>query len=58
MECLLITGDRTSTKETGNIYMEMSLKEIGCEYVDWIPQAQNSVQWRVLLNTIMSLRFP
>jgi len=32
------------------------LKEIGCECVEWIQLAQESYQWRALVNTVMNLR--
>jgi len=35
----------------------MSLKVIWCE-VDWIYLAQDRVQWRTLVNTVMKLRVP
>jgi hypothetical protein len=30
-------------------------EEVGCETVDWIHLAQDRVQWRALVNTIMKL---
>jgi hypothetical protein len=36
----------------------MDLREIGWDGVDWIDVAQDRDQWRVLVNTIMNLRFP
>jgi len=36
----------------------MNLKEIGCEGVDWIELAQDSDQFRDLVNTVMNLRVP
>jgi hypothetical protein len=43
----------------GNILnITMNLREIAREGVDWMHLAQNSVQWRALVNTIMSLRVP
>jgi hypothetical protein len=33
-------------------------KEIECEGVEWIQPAQNRVQLRALVNTVMSLRVP
>jgi hypothetical protein len=36
--------------------IKMDLKEIGPEVVDWIHLAQNTDQWRVLLNMIMGFR--
>jgi hypothetical protein len=32
--------------------------EIGCDDLDWIHVAQDRVQWRVLVNTVMDLRVP
>jgi hypothetical protein len=34
----------------------MDLREIGWEGVDWIHLAQDSDQWRALVNTVMNLR--
>jgi len=31
---------------------------IGCDNEDWIHLAQNRVQWRTLVNTIMNLWVP
>jgi hypothetical protein len=36
----------------------MSVREIGREDVDWIHLAQDRVQWQVLVNRVMNLRFP
>jgi hypothetical protein len=33
----------------------MDLKEMGWEGVDWIHLAQDKVQWRAVVNTVMSL---
>jgi hypothetical protein len=38
--------------------IKMDLKKIGCVGVDWIELSQDWFQWRVLANTVMSLRFP
>jgi hypothetical protein len=38
--------------------IKMNLKEIGFEDVDWIHLAQDTVQWRAFVNTIMRLLFP
>jgi hypothetical protein len=37
--------------------IKMGLEEIGCEDVDWIHLAEDRVQWWVLVNAVMSLRF-
>jgi hypothetical protein len=36
----------------------MDFREIGRGGMDWIDLAQNRDQWRVLVNTVMSLRVP
>jgi hypothetical protein len=36
----------------------MDLREIGWDGMDWIDLAQNRVQWRALLNTVMNLWVP
>jgi hypothetical protein len=36
----------------------MDLKEIGCEGVDWIHQAQDRIQWQTVVNTVMNLQVP
>jgi hypothetical protein len=38
--------------------MNMDLKEIRCEGVDWIHLAQDRDKWRAVLNTAMSLQIP
>jgi hypothetical protein len=39
--------------------IQMDIKEIGCETVDWIKRAEVRIHWLTLLNTvIMNLRFP
>jgi hypothetical protein len=39
-------------------FIEMNLTEIRFEGVDSIWLAQNSVQWRDLMNAVMNLRVP
>jgi hypothetical protein len=36
----------------------MDHKEIGWGGMDWIDLAQDRVQWRALVNTVMNLRVP
>jgi hypothetical protein len=38
--------------------IEMDVKEIRSEDVDWIHLAQDRDQWRVLVNTVMKFRVP
>jgi hypothetical protein len=42
-----------------NIKMDkMDLREIRWDGVDWIDIAQDRVQWRSLVNTVLNLRVP
>jgi hypothetical protein len=38
--------------------IKMDLREIGWGGMDWIDLAQDRVQWKVLVNTVMNLRVP
>jgi hypothetical protein len=38
--------------------MRMDLREIGWEDENWIHMAQDRVQWRILVNTVIILRVP
>jgi hypothetical protein len=38
--------------------IEIDLREIGWDGVDWIDLAQDRDQWRALMNTVMDLRLP
>jgi hypothetical protein len=38
--------------------IKMDLSEIGWDGMVWINLAQDRDQWRVLVNTVMNLRFP
>jgi hypothetical protein len=38
--------------------IKMDLREIGWDGMDWIKLAQNSDQWRAIVNTVMNLRVP
>jgi hypothetical protein len=38
--------------------IKMGLREIGWGAMDWIDLAQDRDQWRVLMNTVMSLWVP
>jgi hypothetical protein len=38
--------------------IKMDLGEIGIDRANWIQLAQDRVQWRAFVNTVMNLRFP
>jgi hypothetical protein len=38
--------------------IEIDLREIGWDGVDWVNMAQDRDQWRALVNTVMNLRVP
>jgi hypothetical protein len=38
--------------------IKMDLREIGINGVNWIHLAQDRVQWRACVNTVMNLRVP
>jgi hypothetical protein len=38
--------------------VNMDLREIGWDDVDWIDMAQDRDQWRALVNTVLNLRVP
>jgi hypothetical protein len=38
--------------------IKMGLREIGIDGANWIRLAQDRVQWRALVNTVMNLRVP
>jgi hypothetical protein len=38
--------------------IKMDLREIEIDWANWIQLAQDRVQWRACVNTVMSLRVP
>jgi len=38
--------------------INLDLREIGIDGANWIQLAQDSVQWRAFVNTVMNLRGP
>jgi hypothetical protein len=38
--------------------IKMDLREMGIDGADWIRLAQDRVQWRAFVNTVMKLRVP
>jgi hypothetical protein len=38
--------------------IKMDIREIGIDGANWIQLAQDRVQWRAFVNTVMNLRFP
>jgi hypothetical protein len=38
--------------------IEMDLREAGWDGVNWIDRAQDSDQWRALVNMVLNLRVP
>jgi hypothetical protein len=40
----------------GRITIKMDLGEIGIDGANWIRLAQDTVQWRAFVNTVMNLR--
>jgi hypothetical protein len=38
--------------------IKIALREIGWDGMDWIDLAQDTDQWRALVNTVMNLRVP
>jgi hypothetical protein len=38
--------------------MDLIVREIGWDGIDWIDVAQDRDRWRALVNTVMNLRVP
>jgi hypothetical protein len=45
-------------KRRGEDNIKMDLREIGINRANWIRLAQDRVQWRAFVNTVMNLRDP
>jgi hypothetical protein len=45
-------------KRTWEDNIKMDLREIGIDGANWIQLAQDKVQWRACVNTVMNLRVP
>jgi hypothetical protein len=46
---------KESTEKTN---IKMDLREKGIDGANWVRLAQNKVQWRAFMNTVMNLRVP
>jgi hypothetical protein len=40
------------------VNIKMGLREIGIDGANWIPLAQDRVQWRAFVNTVMNRQVP
>jgi hypothetical protein len=38
--------------------IKLDLREIGCEFVEWLQLAENRDQWLALVKTVMNLQVP
>jgi hypothetical protein len=50
------SSGRSRSRWEDNI--KMDLKEIGTDGANWIQLAQDKVEWRACVNTVMNLRVP
>jgi hypothetical protein len=46
------------TRSGGKENIKMDLREIGIDGANWIRLAQDRVQWRALVDTVINLRVP
>jgi hypothetical protein len=49
-------GPRGRPRRRWEDNIKMDLREIGIDGANWIQLAQDRVQWRAFLNTVMNLR--
>jgi hypothetical protein len=56
----ILVGKREGKRPLGKWedYIRTYLREIGWEGVDWIHLAQDTDQWRALVNTAMNFQVP
>jgi hypothetical protein len=54
-ECKRPLGRSRSSLEDN---INLDLREVGIDGANWIQLAQNRVQWRAFVNTVMNLRVP
>jgi hypothetical protein len=45
-------------RRTWDNNIKMDLREIGIDEANWIQLAQDRIQWRACVNTVMNLRVP
>jgi hypothetical protein len=50
------TLGRSRHRREDNI--KLGLREVGIDVANWIQLAQDRVQWRAFVNTVMNLRVP
>jgi hypothetical protein len=49
-------GERPLGRSRGRWDIKLDLREIGIDGANWIRLAQDRVQWRAFVNTVMNLR--
>jgi hypothetical protein len=54
----ILVGEPEGRRPLGRPRRKRVIREIGWDGVDWIDLAQDSDQWRALVNTVMNLRIP
>ena len=53
-------GNETTWKTQDQMQdnIKITLREVGCGYMDWIDVAQDRDRWRAVVNAVMNLRVP